>query len=100
MGVVFRAVRMALIGAGAGAGVGIGYLVSATACTAPLPRDDPLWRSRHFGQLWPPGNPVISDVTSRRVPLDRLRPELRHDEAALALAFCRALMGGWGTLRR
>jgi hypothetical protein len=60
----------------------------------PLPKDDPPWSSEHLKKTNCLDNPVMSDLCTKRIPLSKIRPELRDDEAALVIAFNRALWSG------
>ncbi|KAI0170280.1 hypothetical protein BJ166DRAFT_588435 [Pestalotiopsis sp. NC0098] len=78
----------------AAAGIGTGWLMSSTTMITPIPRDDPLWQSEQFKKLNRLENPVLADVCTKRIPLSRIRNELR-DERALATEFARAVWSGW-----
>ncbi|KAI1880122.1 hypothetical protein JX265_001743 [Neoarthrinium moseri] len=91
MGLIRKTFTAGLVGVGAG----VGYLTTATTFTSPLRKDDPLIQSSILRKLNKNQNPVLSDICVKRVPLSKIRPELRNDEAALSTEFCRAVWSGW-----
>ncbi|KAI0480079.1 hypothetical protein GGR56DRAFT_671229 [Xylariaceae sp. FL0804] len=98
MGVLRTALALGLTGAAGGvaaAGAGCAYLASNTQLFN-LGRDDAMFRSNAYARYNPRGNPALHDDCVKRVPLGRVRPELRDDEAALTLAFCRGVWSRWG----
>lgn len=97
MGVINKTVASGLAGAAAGAAAVVTYVTSTTTLVAPIPKNDPLWASEHLQNLNCLQNPVMTEICTKRVPLSRIRAELRDDESALATAFSRAVWSGWGT---
>lgn len=80
-------------------GVGVaGYLGLSTTLVRPLPRDDPLWSSKIYAQFNPHHNGSSQDVVYKRIPLDKIRPELLEKEGDLAVEFCRGVWSGLGML--
>ncbi|KAK3313253.1 hypothetical protein B0H66DRAFT_389174 [Apodospora peruviana] len=73
-----------------------GYLGATTTIISPLPRDDPLWSSKSFAKFNVHNNASTQDVCVKRVPIDKIRPELLEKEGDLALEFCRGVWGGLG----
>lgn len=92
---VLRNVLRIGTGGVAAAGMGTGWLMSSTTMITPIPRDDPLWKSEQLKRLNRLENPVLADVCTKRIPLSRIRNELR-DEKALTTEFARAVWSGWG----
>lgn len=74
----------------------VGYVAGTTSMICPLPRDDPLWSSKVYSRFNRHQNPSTQDVCIKRVPLDKIRPELLQKEGDLAVEFCRGVWGGWG----
>src|SRR4051812_15008525 len=62
----------------------------------PLGPEDPLLASAAYAHQNPNRNPQMKDVCVRRVPLDRIRPELLEREGGLVEAFCAGVWSGWG----
>jgi hypothetical protein len=100
-GLVRRALAVAATGFGIGAAgtVGSFYLSNTTNLVA-LAKDDPWFKSQTYKKFNPKGNPTLQDDCIKRVPLSKLKPELRDDEEALALAFCRGIWSRWGKFFR
>ncbi|KAK3937145.1 hypothetical protein QBC46DRAFT_393370 [Diplogelasinospora grovesii] len=73
-----------------------GYLGSTTTLISPLPQDDPFWRSRSFARYNVHHNACTQDICVKRIPLDKIRPELLQKEGDLVLEFCRGVWGGLG----
>ncbi|KAK5636626.1 hypothetical protein RRF57_012339 [Xylaria bambusicola] len=97
MGILRTAALTGLVGLGGGvAGVGAGmvYLLGATAFV-PLTKDDQVFKTRIWSRYNPRSNPALKDDVVRAVPLSKLRPELRNDEKALTLEFCRGVWSRW-----
>ncbi|KAM7203196.1 hypothetical protein V8F20_004138 [Naviculisporaceae sp. PSN 640] len=74
----------------------LGYLGATTTIDSPLPRDDPLFRSKSFTKYNVYRNASTQDICVKRVPLEKIKPELLQKEGALALEFCRGVWGGLG----
>ncbi|KAH8904644.1 hypothetical protein BR93DRAFT_899831 [Coniochaeta sp. PMI_546] len=78
-------------------GLGVaGYLGAATTLVRPLPRDDPLWSSKIYAQYNKHQNGSAQDVVVKRIPLDKIRPELLEKEGDLTVEFCRGVWSGLG----
>ncbi|KAI0118696.1 hypothetical protein GGR51DRAFT_554386 [Nemania sp. FL0031] len=96
---IFRIAALAgLWGVGGGVaslGAGMAYLAAVTSFV-PLTKDDPMCKTRTWSRYNPRENPALKDDVIRAVPLDKIRPELRNDEAALTLEFCRGVWSRWG----
>ncbi|GAP88474.1 putative fad linked oxidase protein [Rosellinia necatrix] len=98
MGLLRTAALAGLWGVGggvAGLGAGMAYLLAATSLV-PLTKEDRMFRSGAWRRHNPHENPALKDDVIKVVPLARIRPELRADEAALTLEFCRGVWGRWG----
>ncbi|KAI1086508.1 hypothetical protein F5B19DRAFT_479026 [Rostrohypoxylon terebratum] len=74
---------------------GAGYLTATTNLTTPLPMDDELWASNNFRKFYRQPNPLIQDVCWKRIPVSEIRPELRNNEEALTVEFCRGAWAGY-----
>ncbi|KAI0405385.1 hypothetical protein F4802DRAFT_180630 [Xylaria palmicola] len=98
MGILRKAVLTGLWGVGGGVasvGAGMAYLLTATSLV-PLTKDDPAFKSKTWARYNPNENPALKDDVIKAVPLSKIRPELRNDEAALTLEFCRGVWSRWG----
>jgi hypothetical protein len=78
-----------------GAGL-VGYLASTTQVVSPLPRDDTLWNSNVYAKYNRYKNPSTQDIVSRRIPIEKIKPELLKNEADLTVEFCRGVWSGLG----
>lgn len=74
----------------------VGYVAGSTSIICPIPRDDPLWTSKTYARHNVHKNPTTQDVCIKRIPLDKVRPELLQKEGDLAVEFCRGVWAGWG----
>lgn len=82
---------------GVWASVGVmGYLATSTKLTVPLPQDDKLWASAVFQKYNPHQNPSTQDIVTKRIKLDKIKPELLQKEGDLTLALCRNVWSGLG----
>ncbi|KAI0455339.1 hypothetical protein F5B21DRAFT_194139 [Xylaria acuta] len=98
MGLLRTAVLTGLWGVGGGVasvGAGMAYLLAATSFV-PLTKDDQMFKTKTWARYNPNGNPALKDDIIKVVPLSKIRPELRNDEAALTLEFCRGVWSRWG----
>ncbi|KAL2127332.1 hypothetical protein VTI74DRAFT_10893 [Chaetomium olivicolor] len=84
------------LGTGVLTGGALGYLGAATTIISPLPKDDPLWRSKSYARYNFHQNPSTQDVCVKRIPLSKIKPELLQHEGDLATEFCRGVWGGLG----
>ncbi|KAH7303946.1 hypothetical protein B0I35DRAFT_465467 [Stachybotrys elegans] len=87
--------RKAVAAGAVGSVAGTAWLLSSSTIITPIPKHEAIWQSSSLSRLNSFQNPVLEDVCVKRVPLSRVRPELRYDEAALALQFCRGVWSGW-----
>lgn len=74
----------------------MGYLAASTTLTSPLPQDDRLWSSAVYPKYNPHLNPSAQDIVTKRIPLDKIKPELLQKEGDLTVAFCRGVWSGLG----
>ncbi|KAK3376781.1 hypothetical protein B0T24DRAFT_677644 [Lasiosphaeria ovina] len=74
----------------------LGYLGATTTIISPLPRDDALFRSATFAKYNVHRNPSTQDICVKRIPLNKIRPELLENEGDLVLEFCRGVWSGLG----
>lgn len=74
----------------------VGYVAGTTSIICPLPREDPIFSSKTFRRYNIHNNPVTQDVCIKRIPLNKVRPELLQKEGDLAVEFCRGVWAGWG----
>jgi len=98
MGILRAVLVTGLWGAGGGAagvGAGMAYLFNSTSFV-PLTKDDPAFKSKVWARFNPRDNPSLRDDVIKVVPLSKIRPELRNDEVALTLEFCRGVWSRWG----
>ncbi|KAI1074486.1 hypothetical protein F5B20DRAFT_563458 [Whalleya microplaca] len=79
----------------ASVGVGMAYLAASTSLID-LTKDDPIFKSKTYAKYNPKGNPALQDVVTKRIPLSKIRPDLRDNEQALTLEFCRGVWSRWG----
>ncbi|KAK7746123.1 hypothetical protein SLS62_009502 [Diatrype stigma] len=98
MGLITTALKLGLWGATGGVasvGVGAAYIAASTRIVD-LTKDDPLFKSKTWKKYNPRGNPSLHDVVIKRVPLSKIKPELRDNEEALTHEFCRGVWSRWG----
>jgi len=62
----------------------------------PIPANDYIFNSTHYARYNPSNAPVTQDVCTRRVPLDKIRPELLEKDGKLVEAFCAGIWSGVG----
>lgn len=79
----------------ASVGAGMAYL-AATTSRIDLSKNDPTFKTKTYAKYNPKGNPALQDVVIKRMPLRKIRPELRDNEEALTLEFCRGIWSRWG----
>lgn len=99
MGFIFGTVRrLATVGLVGTTGAAA-YLAARNPVISPLSPADPIWSSSLYKKHNPSRNPATQDVVIKRVPLDKIRPELIQKESDLTLELCRGVWSGWGALR-
>ncbi|CCX33366.1 hypothetical protein FPQ18DRAFT_322431 [Pyronema domesticum] len=59
-------------------------------------KTDKLVNSPHFARLNPEKNPIVHDFCVRKVPLSKIKPELRENNQELTRAFCAGVWSGEG----
>ncbi|KAI0910453.1 hypothetical protein F4823DRAFT_561951 [Ustulina deusta] len=97
MGILRTAALTGLLGIGGGVatvGAGVAYLLAQTSLV-PLTKDDQVFKTKTWARYNPKKNPALKDDVIAVVPLSKIRPELRDDEAALTLEFCRGAWSRW-----
>ncbi|KAI0425928.1 hypothetical protein F5Y09DRAFT_320460 [Xylaria sp. FL1042] len=97
MGILRTAALTGLWGLGGGVasvGAGMAYILGTTTLV-PLTKDDPMFKTKTWRRFNPRENPALKDDVIRVVPLSKIRPELRNDEKALTLEFCRGVWSRW-----
>lgn len=87
----------ALTGLGSAAGVGatMAYILSSSKVVK-LTQKDPMLSDKTYARYNPRGIPPLADIVIKRVPLSKIKPELRNDDEALTLEFCRGVWSRWG----
>lgn len=95
MGIIRKTFLTGLTGV-AGAGAFVTYLHSQTSLICPLPYSDPIWSSAPYQRYNIHRNPSTQDVVLKRIPIDKIRPELLKEDGALVTEFCRGVWAGWG----
>ncbi|KAL4724325.1 hypothetical protein ACLX1H_008938 [Fusarium chlamydosporum] len=93
---IFRIARKVVFPGLLGTTTAAAYLASQNPVICPIPANDPIWSSRLFRRANPNGNPATQDVVIKRIPIDKIRPELLRKNGDLALEFCRGIWSGWG----
>ncbi|KAI1413311.1 hypothetical protein F5Y13DRAFT_28764 [Hypoxylon sp. FL1857] len=91
MGLIRKTLGTALALVGGGAA----YLTATTNLRSPLPADDELWTTESFKRFNRYRNPSLQDYCWKTLPLSQVRPELRDNEEALAIEFCRGAWTGY-----
>lgn len=77
-------------------GAALAFTISTRKSTIhPVPETDYLLSTTLFARYNPNPNPSMRDICLRRVPLDRIKPELLAHEGRLVEAFCGAVWSGW-----
>lgn len=98
MGIIRTAVTAGLWGMTGGVasvGAGMAYIAAGTTLVD-LTKSDTWFKTKTYLKYNPKGNPALADDCIKRVPLRRIRPDLRDNEEALTLEFCRGVWGRWG----
>ncbi|KAI8626820.1 hypothetical protein F5Y19DRAFT_190680 [Xylariaceae sp. FL1651] len=98
MGILRKAALTGLWGVTGGVaslGAGMAFLTGTTNLV-PLTKDDQMFKTKTWAKYNPNDTPALKDDVIKAVPLSKIRPELRNDEAALTLEFCRGVWSRWG----
>jgi hypothetical protein len=68
----------------------------------PLSANDSMFYSPTYLQTNPNKNPTTHDLCARKVPLQKIKPQLlkQSGEGKLVQAFCAGVWSGWGEFRR
>ncbi|KAI0887163.1 uncharacterized protein GGS22DRAFT_156333 [Annulohypoxylon maeteangense] len=93
MGII-RTTLLAIPAGGITLGTYMSYLASTTTIVD-LTKNDPMFKTKTYKKYNPKDNPALQDVVIKRIPLAAVKPELRNDEKALTLEFCRGVWGGF-----
>lgn len=82
----------------AGGTIGLGSFFIYTRHTkfSPVEDSDPLIKLVKEKGWNPHNNPMIKDLYVRRVPLEKIRPELRDSPVRLTRALCAGVWSNWG----
>ncbi|OTB10907.1 hypothetical protein K445DRAFT_370711 [Daldinia sp. EC12] len=91
MNVIRKSIGTALVVVGGGGA----YLTMTTNLTSTIPADDQIWKTKSYVQLNRHHNPTIQDYSWKRLPLSKIRPDIRDDEEAIATEFCRGVWAGY-----
>ncbi|KAI0122852.1 hypothetical protein BJ170DRAFT_114844 [Xylariales sp. AK1849] len=75
-------------------GAGMAYLTVGTTLVD-LARDDPWIKTKTYGKYNPKANPALQDDCIKHISLSKIRPDLRDNEEALTLEFCRGIWSRW-----
>ncbi|KAI1807509.1 hypothetical protein F4811DRAFT_549886 [Daldinia bambusicola] len=89
--VIRKSVATALVVAG-GSGT---YLAMTTNLTSAIPADDEIWKTKSYVQLNRYHNPTIQDYSWKRLPLSKVRSDIRDNEEAIVTEFCRGVWAGY-----
>lgn len=96
MGLISRALK--ITAAGSVASVGIFFGATRNDVFEPMDTTDPIFSSPFFAKYNPNRNPTLHDKCVRRIPLDKIKPELLEKKGKLVEAFCAGVWGGMGEL--
>ncbi|OAQ60338.1 FAD linked oxidase [Pochonia chlamydosporia 170] len=96
MGLIAKAAFSSLIGTTGLAA----YLAAKNPVISPIAASDAIWSSKLFKRYNPSANPATQDVCIKRIPLDKIRPELLKNPGDLALEYCRGVWAGFEIQRR
>lgn len=96
MGLISRALKVTA--AGTVASVGIFFGATRNDVFEPMDTTDPIFSSPFFAKYNPNRNPTLHDKCVRRIPLDKIKPELLEKKGKLVEAFCAGVWGGMGEL--
>ncbi|KAJ5991585.1 hypothetical protein N7499_004001 [Penicillium canescens] len=94
MGLFSRLLKVSA--AGTVASVGVFWGATRNDVFEPMDTSDPIFQSAFFKKFNPNRNPTLHDVCVRRIPLDKIKPELLENKGKLVEAFCAGVWGGMG----
>lgn len=97
MGLFSRLLKVSA--AGTVASVGVFWGATRNDVFEHMDTSDPIFQSTFFKRFNPNRNPTLHDVCVRRIPLDKIKPELVEDKGKLVEAFCAGVWGGMGEFR-
>ena len=92
MGIIRKTIFASLLGTSTAAA----YLAAKNPVISPLPPNDAIWSSSVYKRHNPSRNPATQDVCIRRIPIDKIRPELLQNNGDLTVEFCRGVWSGVG----
>lgn len=98
MGLIKRALKISA--AGTVASIGVFWGATRNDVFEPMQTSDPIFQSPFFKKFNPEQNPTLHDLCVRRIPLDKIKPELLENKAKLTEAFCAGVWGGMGKLNQ
>ncbi|KAE8133821.1 hypothetical protein BDV38DRAFT_286442 [Aspergillus pseudotamarii] len=75
------------------------YYITSDIQYVPVSANDPIFRSKHFQEYNPNGNPTVHDLHIARVPLKQIRPQLLEDPNKLLERYCGGIWAGAGKPR-
>ncbi|KAJ5949330.1 hypothetical protein N7454_000914 [Penicillium verhagenii] len=93
MGLMKSAFKLSIAGA---ASVGVFWGATRNDVFEPMQASDPIFQSPFFKKFNPEQNPTLHDLCVRRIPLDKIKPELLENKGKLTEAFCAGVWGGMG----
>ncbi|KAJ6017250.1 hypothetical protein N7451_000629 [Penicillium sp. IBT 35674x] len=94
MGLIKRALKISA--AGTVATIGVFWGATRNDVFEPMQTSDPIFQSPFFKKFNPEQNPTLHDLCVRRIPLEKIKPELLENKAKLTEAFCAGVWGGMG----
>ncbi|KAJ5700976.1 hypothetical protein N7493_012022 [Penicillium malachiteum] len=94
MGLIKRLLK--ITAAGSVATVGVFFGATRNDVFEPMDASDPIFQSPFYKKYNPEQNPTLHDLCVRRIPLDKIKPELLEKKGKLAEAFCAGVWGGMG----
>jgi hypothetical protein len=97
MGLFSRLLKVSA--AGTVASIGVFWGATRNDVFEPIDTSDPIFQSAFFKTFNPNRNPTLHDVCVRRIPLDKIKPELLENKGKLVEAFCAGVWGGMGKPR-
>lgn len=96
MGLISRTLQVTAFGGVATIGLFFGS--TRNDILTPMTSSDPVFQSPFYKKFNPNNNPSTHDLFVRRVPLDKIRPELLEKKGKLVEAFCAGVWGGLGKI--
>lgn len=94
MGLIKRFLKISA--AGSVATVGVFFGATRNDVFEHMDTSDPIFQSPFYKKFNPENNPTLHDLCVRRMPLDKIKPELLENKGKLTEAFCAGVWGGMG----